>query len=78
MLLTIIGLVFLAYPCAQLPQLIRHKRQQGTFFTQDFRFLVTKQEGGGNNLNMKNRIAFFANVVIGIVLVVAGILEIIR
>lgn len=75
MLLLFLGIVIVLPPLLSVPTILKNKKEKGYFFASDPRILVAKSGNYGNNLNMKNKYAFFMELVLGIALIVTAILR---
>lgn len=73
MLISIFGFLLLIYPLANVPALCKNKQQTGFYFSSDSRFMVIKELHFGNGLNMKNKYAFFANILLAVLLILLGV-----
>ncbi|HCM86041.1 MULTISPECIES: hypothetical protein [Enterococcus] len=73
----ILGLLVLIWPLAKVPQLLKNKQLQGVYFTSDKRVFIPKYMNFGNGLNTNNKIGFIINVLLGTLLIVAGILDLV-
>lgn len=74
MLISIFGLLLLAYSLANLPTLYRNKKATGFYFPHNSRFMVTKELHFGNGLNMKNKYAFSVNILLAVLLILLGMI----
>jgi hypothetical protein len=70
----LVGLVFLVWPLAVLPELKQNKEKTGSYFT-DKRIFVLKATNFGSGLNQRSRIGFGLNVLLGGILTIVGILR---
>lgn len=72
------GLVVLAWPLGTIPALRKNKKQTGAYFSKNPRIFVAKSTNMGNNLNMQNKVAFWSEVIIGVILISYGIFSLIN
>lgn len=68
----ILGIILLFFPIMNVPSMIKNKKKNNRYFSDDPRILVSKNSNMGNNLNMQNKYTFFFSILLSLVLIILG------